>query len=107
MNINSLNTSIMKASLSDDKKLKESKDKELSKDQKDLLEAANQLEGEFLKILFKEMKKTVPDSEFMPKSSASKMMEDMYFEKVAESVTEKGKGVGIAKAIYEQLSRKL
>lgn len=88
------------------KKTQDIKNKlEQSDDDKKLLKAAEGFEAEFMKILIKEMRDTVPESDFMPKSSGQKMIEDMYFEKMAED-SPKGNGtVGLAKMLYDQLKR--
>ncbi|MCT4585964.1 MAG: rod-binding protein [Peptostreptococcaceae bacterium] len=88
---------------SDLNKLK-NKTKNMTED-KQAMEAFKAFEGEFLKIMFKNMQKTLDDSNsIIPKSSGTKMMEDMYYESLAEE-SSKGSGMGLAKMLYEQYEK--
>lgn len=80
------------------------KTKNMSED-KQALEAFKAFEGEFLKIMFKNMQSTLDDSNsIVPKSSGTKMMEDMYYETLAEE-SSKGSGMGLAKMLYAQYEK--
>ena len=79
------------------------KDMESSQD-KELMDSCVKLEGEFMKIMLKEMKKTIPDSGFMPKSAGHDIMEDMYYETIGEDAAQNS-STGLAKMIYDQFTR--
>ena len=58
-------------------KLNQNVTKDIKSDEdKDLMESCVKLEGEFMKIMLKEMKKTIPDSGFVPKSAGHDIVED-------------------------------
>jgi Rod binding domain-containing protein len=70
---------------------------------KKLHEAATQLEGVFVGMLFKEMHSTVQqDGLFGPQSNADKTWNDMLDEKRADAIAQTG-SFGIAKMIESQL----
>jgi Rod binding domain-containing protein len=70
---------------------------------KKLHEAATQLEGVFVGMLFKEMHSTVPsDGIFGPQSNADKTWNDMLDEKRADAIAQTG-SFGIAKMVESQL----
>ena len=71
-------------------------------DKKKLKDACDEFESVMLQILYKQMKATVPESDFIEKSSARTMFEDM----LDETLMEKGshRGVGISDMMYKQLS---
>jgi Rod binding domain-containing protein len=71
---------------------------------KKLHDAATQLEGVFVGMLFKEMHKTVPDDGgvFGKKSNAEAMWQDMLDEKQADAMAKTG-SFGIGKMVEQQL----
>ena len=73
------------------------------KDDKKLREACEGFESLFLNMMLKEMRKTVPDND---SSYAMGIYQEMLDENIAE-VASKGKGIGIADAMYKQLSSQL
>jgi len=75
------------------------------KDDAKLKEACEGFESYFLNMMLKEMRKTVPESE-SSNSYAMSMYQEMLDEEIAETAS-KGKGIGIADAMYSQLSMKL
>jgi len=75
------------------------------KDAEKLREACEGFESLFLNMMLKEMRKTVPESE-TSSSYAMGVFEEMLDERIAETAS-KGKGIGIADAMYNQLSTKL
>lgn len=77
---------------------------ENQKDKEKLMKACQELEGEFVKIMFKEMKKTVPKDSFMEKSSGREIFEDLYNETLADETT-KNSSLGLAKMIYDQFTK--
>lgn len=75
-------------------------------DDKELREACVEFESYFLKMLMKSMRQTVNSSDsFLKKNNGEKMFEDMLDEEYCNSAA-KGNGVGLAKELYKQLSRK-
>lgn len=77
---------------------------ENQKDKEKLMKACKELEGEFVKIMFKEMKKTVPKDSLMEKSSGREIFEDLYNETLADE-TSKNSSLGLAKMIYDQFTK--
>lgn len=74
-------------------------------DKKKLKEACNEFETVMLQMLYKQMKATVPESDFIEKSSARTMFEDMLDEQLMERGSMRG--VGISEMMYKQLSAKM
>ncbi len=73
------------------------------KDDAKLKEACQGFESLFLNMMLKEMRKTVPENE---SSYAMGLYQEMLDEEIAETASQ-GKGIGIADAMYNQLSVKL
>lgn len=76
------------------------------KDDKALKEACEGFESIFLNMMMKEMRKTVDKSGLMSDSFATGTFEEMLDEEVSKAAS-KGKGIGIADAMYKQLSAQL
>jgi len=74
-------------------------------DKEKLKEACKDFEGIFLGMMFKQMKRTVPESELFPKSYAREIFEEMLDEELVNNA--KGTGLGIADVLYKQLSANL
>lgn len=75
------------------------------KDDAKLREACEGFESLFLNMMLQEMRKTVPESE-LTSSYAMSTYQEMLDENIAETVS-KGRGIGIADAMYNQLSAQL
>lgn len=75
------------------------------KDDAKLREACEGFESMFLNMMLKEMRKTVPESE-IGNSYAMEMYQEMLDDEIAKTAS-KGKGIGIADAMYNQLSTRL
>ena len=75
------------------------------KDDAKLKEACEGFESLFLNMMLKEMRKTVPESE-TSNSYAMGMYQELLDEEIAKTAS-KGKGIGIADAMYNQLSAQL
>ena len=73
-------------------------------DKERLKEACREFEGILLSILFKQMKKTVPENTFLQKSYAREIFEDMLDEELAQNASGT---LGIADVLYRQLSASL
>lgn len=70
-----------------------------------VLEAAKMYEGQFLREMVRAMKKTVPESEFMPESQAEKIFREQLDDQSVDNWVERG-GVGMADLIYDQVMEK-
>lgn len=88
-------------------KIKTMTDEEISQRNKEIREASVQLEGIMLKLMYNEMWKTVPKSEFFSKGNdnAMEIYRDMYNEELTKKAAEGG-GIGLADYIYRQLTEK-
>lgn len=71
----------------------------------ELEQACKQFEAYFIEQMFKEMRKSIPDSSLTEKSQGKEIFEDMLYQQYAINAS-KGRGVGLAKSLYEQLSNK-
>lgn len=78
--------------------------KRKSKSQEALMEAAEQFEALFLYQLMSEMRRTVPDTDLLGNRQAEKLFQSMLDQEMATH-SAKSQGVGLAKMIYEQMSR--
>lgn len=74
-------------------------------DKEKLMDACKDFEAILLNIMFKQMKKTVPESKLFPKSYARETFEEMLDEELVNNA--KGTGLGIADTLYKQLSANL
>ncbi len=70
-------------------------------DDKKLMDVCKEFESVFINMLLKEMKKTVPDSEFIEKSQGTLIFEDMHLEELSKEIAQ-GQGIGLAKMMYDQ-----
>ena len=72
----------------------------------ELMEACKSFEAYFLEQAFKGMEKVIPENDD-DSSSASyvDMFKDTLYQEYADIATERGEGIGIAKALYEQMKR--
>ena len=52
-------------------------------------------------MMFKEMKKTIPDSGLIEKSTGRKIFEDMHIEELSKEIANED-GFGIAEMLYQQ-----
>lgn len=79
-----------------------------TKEQKDLMKAAQDFEAFFLYMLMKEMRKTVNETPLFHGGRAEEIFRDMMDEETTKQIAATpGQGIGIAKMIYDQLSRSL
>ncbi len=76
------------------------------KDNEKLKNACQEFEGYYLQQLFKEMRKTVPESGLLEKSEGRDIFEDMLYEEYAKDMS-KGKGTGLSEMLYRQLSKNI
>jgi flagellar protein FlgJ len=76
-----------------------------NKDDTELMEVCKEFESIFLNMVFKEMRKTIPDGGLIPKDTGTEIFEDMYYEELSKEVSNKGDGLGLAKMLYEQFKQ--
>ncbi|PKM94905.1 MAG: flagellar biosynthesis protein FlgJ [Firmicutes bacterium HGW-Firmicutes-1] len=76
------------------------------KDSVKLKKACQEFEGYYLQQLFKEMRKTIPDSGLLEKSQGRDIFEDMLYEEYSKNMS-KGKGMGLSEMLYRQLSKNI
>ena len=71
---------------------------------KDRLQAAcSEFESLFVSYMMQQMRETVPQDGLLQKSQAEKIYTGMLDNEIAKSIST-GRGLGLAKAMYEQLS---
>jgi peptidoglycan hydrolase FlgJ len=68
----------------------------------ELMDVCKSFESYFVEQLFKEMRKTVPETE--EKNEYLNQFEDMLYQEYAENVTDNG-SMGIAQMLYESMKR--
>ncbi|MDA3845620.1 MAG: rod-binding protein [Vallitaleaceae bacterium] len=76
-----------------------------AQDKEALREACREFETYYVQQLYSEMRKSIPETTLTEKAPGRDIFEDMLFEEYAKE-TSKGKGVGIAQMLYDQLSKK-
>ena len=79
---------------------------DIKKEQDDarLKEACEAFESYFLKQLYTDMRKTIPENEMLTKSPGREMYEDMLYDEYAR-LSASGSGAGLARMLYKQLSK--
>jgi flagellar protein FlgJ len=75
-----------------------------SASQKALQEAAEQFEAIFLYQLMEQMRRTVPENDQLGDGRAEKIFQSMLDQEMASNFAQ-GQSIGLAKMIYEQMSR--
>lgn len=71
-------------------------------DKEKLKEACKEFEGLLLQMMFSQMKKTIPESDLLPKSTGQEIFEDMLDEEIVKKAADRG--VGLGDMLYRQLS---
>lgn len=74
------------------------------KDDKELKNVCREFEGIILNMMYKQMKATVPQSEFMPEDSGREIFQSMLDDKLVEEASKSG-SLGLADLLYKQLIR--
>lgn len=72
-------------------------------DDKELREVCNEFESIFISMMYKQMKATVPKSDFLNSDSATEMFESMLDDELCISASQRG--IGIGDVMYKQLSK--
>ena len=67
-----------------------------------LKQACKDFESIFLSIMFKEMKKTIPEGGLIEKSTGTEIFEDMHMEELSKKIANTDEGLGIADMLYKQ-----
>jgi Rod binding domain-containing protein len=75
-----------------------------SKSEYEIQKAAQDFEAVMLNMLIKAMWKTIPKSDLFEKDNATQIYEGLMHTSLSEEMAKNG-GMGIAKALYQQLSR--
>ena len=76
-----------------------------SGDTSDIRNAAQEMESHFINQMFQAMRRTVPEPQgIFAESNAQRIWQEMLDEETAKNLSRAG-GMGIADAIYEQLTR--
>ncbi|MBP5197865.1 MAG: rod-binding protein [Lachnospiraceae bacterium] len=72
----------------------------------ELMDACKKFESYFVEQMYKEMLKTVPESEFSSASNSTMLdfFKEKYVTQIAEDTSERG-DLGLAKMLYEQMKR--
>lgn len=73
------------------------------KDDKKLMEACQEMEAVFVQELFKQMRATVPENEFIPEGTASKIYQSMLDKEYSLQAAKSHNSLGLAEMLYEQL----
>ena len=64
-------------------------------------------ESIFTYNLMKSMRKSIPDGGFLNKSSIRQNWEMIMDQKIADSISQKGQGLGLQAMLYNQMKKKL
>ena len=67
-------------------------------------EAAEAFESYFLQIMLREMRRTIPENELIPKSQAERIFTEMLDEEMAKDMARAG-GIGLAQVMVQQMTR--
>lgn len=75
--------------------------------EEELMNVCKEFEQYFVEQVFKEMRKTIPQSESSSSytSTMKEYFEDGLYQEYAKAITDQGNGVGLAKTLYEQMKR--
>lgn len=76
------------------------------KDKKKLKEACDEFESMMLSMVFKEMKKSIPDDGLIQKTTADEIFDEMYIDEVSKKAASQG-SVGISKLLYNSLLKRM
>tara|TARA_Y100000589_G_C26816375_1_gene492018 strand:- start:58 stop:366 length:309 start_codon:yes stop_codon:yes gene_type:complete len=77
-----------------------------AKNDKQLRESTREFEAMYIFETYKAMRKSIPESGLIEKSFSTKMFQEMLDMEMARS-TASGEGMGLGKAMYEQLKDKI
>lgn len=66
-----------------------------------LKESAKKMEGYFVELMLKEMRKTVPNGGVIQKSQGETIFQDLFDQSIAQKIVDRN-GFGLADSIYAQ-----
>ena len=75
-------------------------------DAKELKKTCQEFESIFLNMLYKQMKASVPRTEFIPGDPGKDIFDSMLDDSLMEEAS-RGRGMGLADMLYKQLSQKM
>jgi flagellar protein FlgJ len=75
-----------------------------NQNKQELKKACQQFESIFLSYMLKSMRATVPDGGLFERGVTYDIVQSMHDEALAEEISQNG-GIGLAKQLYEQLSK--
>jgi Rod binding domain-containing protein len=108
MNISSLNTQLVQQTLANARggNPLESLDlAALTGDEAAMLQAAQEFEVYFIQTMFRAMRETTKiENTLFPRSQTEEIFQDMLDEQTARAAVAAGRGVGLAKQIFRQMS---
>lgn len=82
------------------------KDAARKEDDEKLRKACMDFEAIFLRMMYKQMRQSIPKSGLIPESFSSETFEDMFDEKVVDEIV-KGRGIGLGESLYRTLKRQM
>jgi flagellar protein FlgJ len=74
-----------------------------SGDNEELKEVCHQFESIFISMMFKQMRATVPESDYLQSDSATKIYNSMLDDELCEAASKRG--IGLADMMYKQMSK--
>ncbi len=80
------------------------KNADSSRKKQKLQHVAHEFESMFVNLLFKQMRKTIPNSELIDGGNAEDIFEEMLDSEISKKIAQRG-GLGIADALMEQFDR--
>jgi len=72
-------------------------------DDAELKQVCKEFEGIFVNMLYKQMRATVPKSDYLQSDSATEIYNSMLDDKLSESASQKG--IGLGDMMYKQMSK--
>ncbi len=70
-----------------------------------LHKACEEFESLFILQMLKGMRKTIPQSDFMPNNTGKTMFEGMFDQEMAKQMSQSDHSIGLAKTLYEQMTK--
>ncbi|NLO40508.1 MAG: flagellar biosynthesis protein FlgJ [Ruminiclostridium sp.] len=98
-----ITNSVNRLQIQEDKTFEDTLKKAYSDGDKEKLKGVcKEYEGLLLQMMYKQMKRTIPESELLPASSGREIFQDMLDDELIDSATQRG--IGISEVLYRQLS---
>jgi len=80
-------------------------DADIQEKEKKLRKVCADFESIFTYYMFKTMRQSIPESGYFKKSPGKDAYNMLFDQKVAEEMSNKGKGAGLQQALYKQLNK--